>query len=644
MITAIQSYVQQSRHFLRRCAVDPRLHRTVRIGAFLLAGFLLSAASLGNYAQPLALGFVTACSGWPAVLSAIGASAGYLLFWGKAGIQGTVWMAGGLLTILLLGRQRTAKVTYSLLPAAAALVVAASGLLFQAQAGDTTPVLIYLLRILLGSTCSVVFSLADQRQDPVAKWIVGGICVLALAQVTPIPYLGLGYIAAGALSMTGAFPAAALGGLALDLAQITPVPMTAVTALIYFLRFIPGSKKWMLCCSPGIVYCIIMSLCGAWDMTPVPGLVLGGLVALILPGRSTVARRRGETGIAQVRLEMVAGTFAQVQQLLLETPNVPIDEEALVRRAAERACGSCPCRKSCREKDSAAKLPVQLLHKPLLDGHDLPIACRKEGRMLQELHRSQEQLRSIRANREQQREYRSALLQQYHFLAEYLQDLSDMLGNRVSAPAARFKPEVAFAANRQQADNGDRCLSFAGTGSKYYIILCDGMGTGLGAVDEGRTAGFMMKKLLCAGYPAEYALRSINSLCALRTAAGAVTIDLAELQLDSGKATLYKWGAPSSYLLRREGSEKIGTAGPPPGLSVTDDRETVLRLSLRRGETLVLLSDGVGGEDALRCCFAAPDEPLGELAARILEAGNGSGSDDATVAVVRLSSDSSGAS
>ncbi len=643
MITSIQSYVQQGRHILRRFALDPKLHRAARIAAYLLCGFLLSAASLGHYAQPLAMGLVTACSGWQAILSALGASAGYWVFWGKAGLQGPVWMAAGLLIRALLGRQQTGKVSFTLVPAAAALAVAATGLFFQSQAGDSTPPLMYLLRIVLSCGSTVVFSLADQRRDPIAKWFVWGIAVLALAQVSPIPWLNFGYIAAGALSLAGAFPAAALAGLALDLAQVTPVPMTAVTALTYFLRLLPRSKKWLLCCSPGLVYCTVMSLCGLWDMTPVPGLVLGGLVVLVLPGQSSVAHRRGETGVAQVRLEMLASTFSQMQQLLLDAPGIPIDEEALVRRGAERACSSCPCRKSCREKDTAARLPAQLLHKPLLDGHDLPISCRKEGRMLQELHRSQEQLRSIRGDRERQKEYRSAVLQQYQFLAEYLQDLSDTLSRHIRVAEARFKPEFAFAANREQADNGDRCLAFAGTGSKYYIILCDGMGTGLGAVDEGRTAGSLLKKLLEAGFPAEYALRSINSLCALRGAAGAVTVDLAELQLDTGKATLYKWGAPASYLLRQEGSEKIGTAGPPPGLSVTDGRETVLRLSLRRGETLVLLSDGVGGEDALRCCFAAADELPGELAARILESGNIEGTDDATVAVVRLSSELSGA-
>ena len=154
----------------------------------------------------------------------------------------------------------------------------------------------------------------------------------------------------------------------------------------------------------------------------------------------------------------------------------------------------------------------------------------------------------------------------------------------------------------------------------------------------------MLQQLLSSGFPAAYALRTLNSLYALRGTAGACTVDLAEIHLDTGKATLYKWGAPASYVLNQAGAEKIGTVVPPPGLSVTENRETTERLSLRRGETLVLLSDGVSGEDALRCSFADPDEPLGEMAARILENGNTEQVDDATVAILRLVPDSMPAS
>lgn len=643
MNTAITSYVRQGRHFLRRMSLDPRFHLGLRIGGFFLAGLLLSAASLSSYLQPIALGAVCAAGSWPAVLLSLGGSAGYLIFWGSAGLQGVAWLGAGLAVALLLGQRQITKVAPLLLPSAAALIVAVGGLAFQTWAGDTTPIPIYLLRVLLSGAVTRLFVLVEERRDPIADWLACGVCVLALAQVVPLPYLGLGFVAAGALGAAGAFPAAALSGLALDLAQVTSVPMTAVVCLTYFVRLIPRGKQWFIHSAPGMVYLLVMALCGAWDLTPLPGIILGGFAGMLLPGQPRVAHRRGETGIAQVRLEMTAGVFSQAQQLLLEAPEIPIDEEALIARCAERACGSCPCRKACRERESVGKMPPALLHKPLLDSHDLPVSCRKPGRLLQELHRTQEQLRAIRGDRERQREYRGAVIQQYQFLSEYLQDLSDELGKRSIQGVPRYKPEVAFCANRPEEDNGDRCLCFAGVGCRYYVALCDGMGTGLGAIDEGRTAGRLLKKLLSAGYPAEYALRSLNSLCALRGTAGAAAVDLAELQLDTGKVFLYKWGAAPSYVLSKTGAEKIGTATPPPGLSVTECRETVERLSLRRGQTLVLLSDGVGGEDALRCCFADPSEPLGELAARILESGELGGTDDATVAAIRLTTDSASA-
>ena len=69
---------------------------------------------------------------------------------------------------------------------------------------------------------------------------------------------------------------------------------------------------------------------------------------------------------------------------------------------------------------------------------------------------------------------------------------------------------------------------------------------------------------------------------------------------------------------------------------MTDSRETVDRLSLRRGETLILLSDGVDGEGALGQLKQWQDAAPGEMAAKILETGRGEGADDATAAVVRL--------
>lgn len=631
----MQSYVQRGRHTLRRWAVDPKVHGILRASAYFLAGFCLSAASLANSLLPLSLALTCACSGWSAVLAAGGGAVGYLLLWTDAGYQPLIWLAAGLAVSLLLADRRICRNAPLLLPATAGLIVAAGGVLFQSLALDDAAVVIYLLRVVLAVVCTRLFTLVLQRRNPMLDWIACGFGVLSLAQILPIPYFGLGYIAAGLLCSCGSFPAAAMAGLALDLAQVTPIPMTAVLALGYLIRFLPRANPWLCRLAPGVVFIGIMYLCGKWDLQPLPGLLLGGIAGGFLPLPGKIAHHRGETGVAQVRLELAASVLTQTQLLLLEAPEVPVDEPALITRAAERACSGCPYRKSCKDSRRIAQLSGPLLHKNLLSPEELPIVCRKSGRFLAELHRSQEQLRSIRRDRERQRECREALIQQYQFLSQFLRDLSDQLSRKQPTVNALLEPKVFLYGNRPEQDNGDRCLQFMGTGCYYYVLLCDGMGTGLGAVQEGRTAALLLRRLLTAGYPAEHALRSLNSLCALRERAGAVTVDLAQLRLDNGKTILYKWGAPSSYLVCSLGAEKIGSAGPPPGLSVTDCREQADKFTLRREQSLVMVSDGISETEALRCCLENRGEAPPELAAGLLACSRREG-DDATVAIIQL--------
>ena len=142
--------------------------------------------------------------------------------------------------------------------------------------------------------------------------------------------------------------------------------------------------------------------------------------------------------------------------------------------------------------------------------------------------------------------------------------------------------------------------------------------------------------MLTAGFPAEQALESLNSMLLLRGRAGAVTVDLARLRLDTGEAVLYKWGAAPSWLARGGTLEKIGTPGPPPGLGLNRGMEKTRRLSLGRGETLILASDGLGGEEFPGRWEICRKAAAGEVAAKLLEAGAAERLDDATVAVVRL--------
>ncbi len=634
MMVSMETYLRRGQRSLQRLLLEPGFRTGGMIFLCGSCGFLLSAASLMGFPQPLAMGLITAVSGWQAAVMTLGAIIGYPVFWGSAGLQGIVWSAAGGLLAVLLGKRPEKQEQPLMLPAIAAFLTAATGLIFQIFLKDRTPVVVFLLRTGTVLLSSMLFTQAAACRDAITDWLTGGVAVFALAQVAPVPWLSLGYFSAGLLAVAGAFPAAALAGLGLDLAQVTKVPMTAALSMAYFVRLIPFDKRWKRHAAPAAACLVTMILCGIRDPTPIPGLLLGGMAGLLLPPRPELNHRRGETGAAQVRLELGAEVMASTQRLIAEMEPAPIDQEALLEKVKDRACASCSARRNCTQKDHLVR---EFLQNPL------EADCRKPGRLIPELHRAQDQLRYLKAERQRQQEYRGALQQQYRFLGDYLRALADRLPRREKEAEVGFYIEASARTKGKERSNGDRCLAFPGTGCKYYILLCDGMGTGLGAAQEGAVAGRYLKQMLTSGFPAEHALRTYNSLLALRGSAGAVTVDLAEVRLDTGTATLYKWGAAPSWVLTRKGAEKIGTATPPPGIAVTGIRETVEKLSLCRGEVLILLSDGVDGEDVLRQSNLTPDGPPGELAAEILEKGGGA-EDDATAAVIRLRPTSLGVS
>lgn len=627
MMASMETYLRQGRRQLQRWALEPRVQTAGRILGYGGSGFLLSAASLSNFCQPLAMGLICAGTGWRSLIIGLGSLLGYGVFWGQAGVQGMVWSLTACLMALLLGKREEVREQPLILPALSALMVAVTGLFFQLGWRDDTPVRIYFLRVALAPAAALLFSQVLRRRDAILDWIAGGVAALALAQVAPVSWLGFGYIIGGLLSVSGAFPGAALAGLGLDLAQVTKVPMTAVLCIGYFLRMLPYGAKWVKYAVPGAACVGVMAACGIWDLTPLPGLLLGGALGSLMPLRPEIAQRRGETGVVQVRLELAAGVLSEIQQSLLETTPPPIDEGALIQKVRDRACAACSARSTCRDRE---RLTAEVFRSPL------DFECRKTGRVLGELRRGQDQLRSMKADRDRQREYRSALIQQYQFLSEYLRCLADQLPRRGERIRAYYRIEVSARSAGKERANGDRCMAFSGPGCRYYVLLCDGMGTGVGAAREGQSTGALLRQMLCAGFPAEHAFRSINSILALRSQAGAVTLDLAEIRLDTGRASVYKWGAAPSWVLRRTGAEKIGTATPPPGISVAETREAVIRLSLKRGEALILVSDGVEAGEVLRREKFTPDGPPGELAASLLEKGCIRKEDDATAAVIRL--------
>lgn len=230
-----------------------------------------------------------------------------------------------------------------------------------------------------------------------------------------------------------------------------------------------------------------------------------------------------------------------------------------------------------------------------------------------------------------------ALGNQYRFLARYLQDTAQSLTEPELRARYRVELGVASAGRFGLLASGDRGAHFPGPGLRYYVLLCDGMGTGPGAAQESESALRILTGLLQAGMPASEALGTLNDLYVLRETGGFSTADLLELHLDTGRAGLYKWGAAPSYLKHRRSARKMGTAAPPPGVGIGEAHQAeVIRLSLQKEEMVVLISDGLESEETQSQIADFAGQAPKALAAALVAAAPAGEADDRTAVAVCL--------
>ena len=592
----------------------------LRCAAYFGGGLLLSSLQLWGRMQPVAVGFAAAAAGWRCCAAALGSGVGYMLLFGQEGLQGGVWALGAMLLGLLLplldggGRARFR------LAAGCMCLVSGTGLAFG-LAGAPGPELLF-LRIALAGGSALVAEPAISGRDRLSRWLGCGVGVMALAGLWP----ALGWLAAGAAAAGAPLPAALAAALGAELAGGTEISLTAAVGLAFFLARLLPQGEWRSAAAPPLACGALMVLGRVWEPWVLVFVGLGAAVGALLPWKLTAAPRRSILGRAQVRLEQTARVLGRFQRQLLEYASPPPDIPGLYQQLKQDTCGTCPARKDCVEKAR--------LTESLLTGEE-EFQCRKALQAGAALHRSREQLRRIRSARARQEEYRMALVQQYGFLSDTLQALSDQLTERTGGGKPRYRVQVSARSRGKLLADGDRVSAFPGVGCKYYVLLCDGMGTGLGAAEESRQASELMKEMLTAGMAPGAVLGCLNSQLTLMDRGGAVTADLAELRLDTGRVWLYKWGAGPSWLLRRKHLIRIGSSGPPPGLGITAGRESVSRASLGLGDSLVMLSDGVDTGNAKSWPAMARNADPGTLAAQILSCAGNQG-DDATAVVIRL--------
>lgn len=244
----------------------------------------------------------------------------------------------------------------------------------------------------------------------------------------------------------------------------------------------------------------------------------------------------------------------------------------------------------------------------------------------------------------------------------YLDKLSEAVGVRLCRPigsdensegritlmeAEPLSVNVGVASMKKTGEtvSGDRGTYFKTEQGILCILLSDGMGSGESAAKESVAAVRILERFLRAGVAPALAMRMLNSVMLLKNedSWGFATIDLLCIDLFSGDACFYKFGAAPSYVKVGKQIRRVRSESLAAGLSAGSDTEPdVVKMRLRPGNVALIASDGVIAEtnDAwVRKLLAESDAPdMKAMAREMLQTAlkQYGCTDDMTVLAVRV--------
>ncbi|MDE7082375.1 MAG: SpoIIE family protein phosphatase [Clostridia bacterium] len=126
----------------------------------------------------------------------------------------------------------------------------------------------------------------------------------------------------------------------------------------------------------------------------------------------------------------------------------------------------------------------------------------------------------------------------------------------------------------------------------FLMALSDGMGSGEYARKVSESAISLIEAFYRAEMPADTILKTINKLLSFNRDERFTCIDIAAVNLDTGRADFVKIGSPAGIILR-EGEIKILESNSLPLGILENLRPTVCTELLRDGDMVVFMSDGI---------------------------------------------------
>lgn len=605
--------------------------RTLRDSLLMLGGgFVLAGIRLFGAPTPIGACFVLSVPfGVCSLTAMLGAAGGYLALFGSAAapeLALTLMMFSA--SAVFQGTELPQKKWFFPCLSAGVCALLEGMIYFGGNAGNIT---FYAAKILIAALGAAALHSSFRGSRRARLFAMAAFCA-GLSGLTEAVNLGLLFAAACCVA-TGDPAVAAAMGIALDLGGGISGGMTvAMTLPALLCCVLPRRDKLFVAITYLVLTNLTLLLFGASSVANAICVAAGvGAGVLLWQGSVqgialSVEPQRG----AASTLRNAAEVLEYVCGCLQTSEGAPASEAGDVYDgAAERVCRCCARFHHCWEYraqetyDALSGTAKRMIENGYLEADDLPEGFREQcchvAGFVTALNQELEGMLYRRRYRMELFESRQAVADELSCIAQYLRAESDARWRDRSEAA--FLPQVGISSVGKDGSrvSGDRGTCFTARNLDYYVILCDGMGTGEEAAQCSDETLRLLERLLRSGIAPEQALRLLDSCEILRGATCFATVDLLQVHLCTGEAVIYKWGAAASYYRDGEEVKRIGTATTPPGVGVGGEHAPErYELSLKRGEMLVLVSDGAGGMETEANIAAFRGDSPQELAALLI--------------------------
>lgn len=210
---------------------------------------------------------------------------------------------------------------------------------------------------------------------------------------------------------------------------------------------------------------------------------------------------------------------------------------------------------------------------------------------LKQVRKNFDELTSLFASQENNRRLMSY---QFKAMSRIIDHTTREISKRAREDFLKYKVEPAWAGYaKDRGVSGDSYLWEELPGGRFAIVLSDGMGNGEEAAKESSLAVAAVIKLLKAGLEVELVLKLLNSILLLNAENETFsTIDLGIFSRKTGKMKLYKIGAATTFIKRKNSVETVKVSAMPMGI-VDGLRIDYVTVSLDPGDQVIMISDGI---------------------------------------------------